>query len=80
MSLYPRVRTPGQAWLVMLFFSYFFWKHWDNPVVRGWAYFYGASMIVAMIWIVLQLRRDKKELERQIASGELWDFKPRSKP
>jgi hypothetical protein len=35
------------------------------------AYFYGASMIIALIWIIVQTRCDKKELERQIATGEL---------
>jgi hypothetical protein len=75
MSLYPRVRTSGQAWFVMLFFAYYFWKHWDNPWIRAWAYFYGGSMLIALIWIVVQIIRDNKELKRQTASGELWHIK-----
>ena len=60
----------------MLFFLYYFWRHWDNSVIRGWAYFYGASMIIAMIWLIFRMRRDTKDLERQIATGDLWDIKP----
>jgi len=79
MSVYPRVRTAGQAWFVLLFFIYFFWKHWGDPFIRGFAYFYGVSMIVALVWLVVQARRDRKEMERQLATGELLEYKPRPK-
>jgi hypothetical protein len=74
--MFPRVRTSAQGWFVFLFFSYFFWKHWDDPVIRMWAYFYGACMIISLIWIILKIRRDDKELKRQIETGELWQIKP----
>ena len=76
MSVFPRVRTAGQAWFVLLFFTYFFWKGWDVPLIRALAYFYGASMVVAFIWLVIQARRDRKEMERQLATGELFEYKP----